>query len=98
MYAAWVLARSVASSRHISSDDKCIARVALTLILLLVPLHLINPYFINTGVAHPLWILFGMVAAAAEQFNSWPAPRGSGDPLDADPSQAHSRPPRPAVT
>jgi hypothetical protein len=65
MYAAWVLARSVASSSRVSPDDRCTARVALTLILILIPLHLINPYFANTGLAHPLWILFGLVAGPA---------------------------------
>lgn len=98
MYAAWLLARSVASSSHVSPDDRCIARVGLTLILILIPMHLINPYFANTGLAHPLWILFGLVAAAAGQLSKRPAPHRSGDRVDADRSPTHSGRPRPVVT
>jgi hypothetical protein len=65
MFAAWSLARSLVSSPVASSQDRCIAQVGLVLILLLVPLHFINPYFTNTGLAHPLWIIFGLVSSAA---------------------------------
>lgn len=98
MYAAWLLARSVASSPRAGPGDRCIARVVLTLILLLIPMHLINPYFANTGLAHPLWIMLGLVAAAAGQLRSRPTPHPSGDPVDAGRPQAHSSVPRPAVT
>jgi hypothetical protein len=98
MYAAWLLARSVASSPRAGPGDRCIARVVLTLILLLIPMHLINPYFANTGLAHPLWIMLGLVAAAAGQLRSRPTPHPSGDPVDAGRPQAHSSVPRQAVT
>ena len=65
MFAAWSLARSLASSPLASPQDRCIAQVGLVLILLLVPMHIINPYFTNTGLAHPLWIIFGLVSGAA---------------------------------
>lgn len=97
MYAAWVLARSVVSSLRASADDRCIARVGLTLILILIPLHLINPYFANTGLSHPLWIIFGLVAAAAGQLSRRPAPHRSGD-LDAGRSRARSGLTGPLVT
>jgi O-antigen ligase len=98
MYAAWLLCRSVASSSRASPDDRCIARVGLTLILILIPMHLINPYFANTGLAHPLWILFGLVAAAAGQLSKRPPQHRSEGPVDADRSQAHSGLPRPVLT
>jgi hypothetical protein len=63
MFAAWSLARSLASSRA-SPDDRCTAQVVLALILVLIPLQFINPYFVNTGLAHPIWILFGLTGAA----------------------------------
>jgi hypothetical protein len=65
MFAAWSLARSLASSPRASSEERCFAQVGLALILLLIPLNFINPYFTNTGLAHPLWILFGLVSGAA---------------------------------
>jgi hypothetical protein len=98
MYAAWVLARSVVSSSRASPDDRCIARVALTLILILIPMHLINPYFANTGLAHPLWILFGLVAAAAGQISQPPARHRAEDSEDAGVSQAHWDLRHPVVT
>jgi hypothetical protein len=98
MFAAWSLAGSVASSPRAGPGDRCIAQVVLTLILILIPMHLINPYFANTGLAHPLWILFGLVSTAAGQLGRWPAPRRSVGQVDAGQSQAHSGPPRPAAT
>jgi hypothetical protein len=98
MFAAWVLARSVASSPRASPGDRCTAQVVLTLILILIPLQLINPYFANTGLAHPLWILFGLVGAAAGQLGKWTAPRQSGGQVDAGEPQALPGPTRPAVT
>jgi hypothetical protein len=83
MFAAWVLARSVAASPRASPGDRCTAQVVLALILLLIPLQLINPYFANTGLAHPLWILFGVVGAAAGQLGRWAAPGRSGSQVDA---------------
>jgi O-Antigen ligase len=74
MFAAWSLARSVASSRP-SPEDRCTARVVLTLILVLIPLHFINPYFVNTGLAHPIWVLFGLVAASAGRLQPQPTSR-----------------------
>jgi hypothetical protein len=65
MFAAWSLARWLLP--RAGPDDRCTARVVLTLILLLVPMHFIVPYFVNTGLTHPLWILLGMVSAAAGQ-------------------------------
>jgi hypothetical protein len=62
MFAAWSLARWLLSRAN--PGDRCTARVVLMLILLLIPMNLINPYFTNTGLAHPLWILFGLVSAA----------------------------------
>ena len=98
MFAAWSLARSVASFPRASPGDRCTAQVVLTLILILIPMHLINPYFANTGLAHPLWILFGLVGAAAGQLGRRPAPRQSAGQVDAGQSQAHSGLPRPAAT
>jgi hypothetical protein len=52
----------------------------LALILLLIPLNFINPYFTNTGLAHPLWILFGLVTAAAGELERRrSAVKGSGE-------------------
>jgi hypothetical protein len=75
MFAAWSLARSLIP--RASPSDRCTAQVVLALILLLIPMHLINPYFTNTGLAHPLWILFGLVAAAAGRLEEQPAPPGA---------------------
>jgi hypothetical protein len=74
MFAAWSLARWLKS--RAGPDDRCTAQVVLALILLLIPMSLINPYFTNTGLAHPLWILFGLVGAAAGRLGQRPAPRG----------------------
>jgi hypothetical protein len=74
MFAAWSLTRWLTS--RASPDDRCTAQVVLALILLLIPMHLINPYFTNTGLAHPLWILFGLVGAAAGRLEEQSAPPG----------------------
>jgi O-Antigen ligase len=72
MYAGWLLARWLASSPVASSEDRSIARVVLIVILVLIPMHFINPYFANTGLAHPLWILFGLVGAVAGRLEGGP--------------------------
>jgi hypothetical protein len=65
MYAAWLLARKLASSPLASSEERSVAQVLLILIVILIPMHFINPYFANTGLAHPMWILFGLLSGTA---------------------------------
>lgn len=74
MFAAGSLARSLVSSPLANSQDRCIAQVGLVLVLLLIPLHFINPYFTNTGLAHPLWIIFGLMSSAAGRLEGSPGP------------------------
>jgi hypothetical protein len=85
MYAGWLLARWLASSSLASSEERSIAQVVLILIVILIPMHFINPYFANTGLAHPLWILFGLLAGAAGRLRTRPrravrGPRGLWPP------------------
>jgi hypothetical protein len=77
MFAGWSLAKWLAP--RASSGERCTAYVVLILILLLIPMNLINPYFTNTGLAHPLWILFGLVGAAAGQLHEQPRRYGEDD-------------------
>jgi hypothetical protein len=72
MYAGWLLARWLATSPLASPDERSIAQVVLILIVILIPMHFINPYFANTGLAHPMWILLGLVSAAAGRLESDP--------------------------
>jgi hypothetical protein len=81
MFAAWSLARWVLP--RAGPDDRCTARVVLTLIVLLVPMHFITPYFVNTGLTHPLWILLGMVSAAAGQLEQL-GPPSTGEETNVD--------------
>jgi hypothetical protein len=82
MYAGWLLARRVASAPLASSEERSIAQVVQIVIVILIPMHFINPYFANTGLAHPLWILFGLLGAVAGRLGTGPRraarrPRGS---------------------
>jgi hypothetical protein len=97
MFAAWRLAGSLASSPRASPEDRRTAQVVLILILILIPMQFVNPYFANTGLAHPLWILFGLVGAAVGWLGEWPAPPASGGHVDPGRPQRYSRVSRPAV-
>jgi len=63
MIAGWSLARYVASRGP--PAERCAAQAMMMVILLLVPIQFVNPYFVNTGLPHVLWALFGLVGAAA---------------------------------
>jgi hypothetical protein len=76
MLAAWSLARFVAD--RAGPNDHSVAQATAMVILLLVPMQVINPYFTNTGLPHILWGLFGVLAAAAGQLD------GSRESLQRD--------------
>jgi hypothetical protein len=63
MIAAWSVARYVASRGP--PAERSAAQAMMIMVLVLVPMQFINPYFTNTGLPHILWALFGVVAAAA---------------------------------
>ena len=63
MIGGWSLARYVASRGP--PTERCAAQAMMMMILLLVPIQFVNPYFVNTGLPHVLWALFGVVGAAA---------------------------------
>ncbi|HEV7461469.1 MAG TPA: hypothetical protein VGN78_13110 [Solirubrobacteraceae bacterium] len=62
MGALFVAARRVAA-RDPAPDRVVAARAVAVLVVLLIPMHLVEPYFIDTGLPHVLWALAGLMLA-----------------------------------
>jgi O-antigen ligase len=65
VYAALTLALAGAAwrlgARSARPFDRMLARVMFTLVALLAVLHLLEPYFVTTGLPHLIWILAALV-------------------------------------
>lgn len=78
VYAAltWALAAgALRTTRHADPDARVVGRVVLVVVCLLVLIHLISTYFLDSGPPHLLWALAGLLA--------WPA---AGSPTARSPA------------
>jgi hypothetical protein len=67
MYAflTWALAsQALRRARAPGPEDRAVARVVVVMVALLVFMHLIEPYFITTGMPHVLWVLAALLLGA----------------------------------
>lgn len=67
-YALLMAALAVMAHRDLHHADplqRVVARVLLILVVLLIPFHLLEPYFVVTGLPHLLWILAAIASAGA---------------------------------
>jgi hypothetical protein len=64
----WALAAAAKALRFDRDRERAVvARTVLALVLVLLPLHLVMPYFIDTGLPHLLWGLSGLMLAASRR-------------------------------
>jgi len=66
VYGGLMLALALAARRLTDDSDpdrRAVARVVFAIVILLVPLHFVMPYFINVGLPHLLWGLAGLLMA-----------------------------------
>jgi O-antigen ligase len=72
----WALAaRALRTTRARDPDTRVVGRVVMTVIIVLVPIHLIQTYFLDTGPPHLLWALAGLLVLDPGG-NDPPAARG----------------------
>ena len=63
--ALWGFARRAMISEALEPEERVVASVLAATLLLLVLIHVIEPYFLDSGPPHVLWSLAGIVAASA---------------------------------
>lgn len=64
-YVVWTVATLsvaavTAASESASPAEVAVARTVLTVMLVLVPMQLLFPYLLNSGIPHALWLLIGL--------------------------------------
>lgn len=60
--------------RHVDLIQRTVARVLVLLVILLIPFHLLEPYFVVTGLSHLFWILAAvLLASSVDQAGRSPA-------------------------
>ncbi|HUR18799.1 MAG TPA: O-antigen ligase family protein [Acidimicrobiales bacterium] len=74
MWALCLRARRLADSQE--APCRAVARLLIVLVALLVPMHAVFPYFTSSGLPQPMWVLIGIMLAAAQH-------RVQRDPTDA---------------
>jgi hypothetical protein len=64
MWGFGALARRSSRAGAGPPGDRAVGRVLLVLVLALIPLQFVEPYFVDTGLPHLLWAMAGLLAAA----------------------------------
>jgi hypothetical protein len=64
MWALATAARRVTYEEE-DPDRRVAARVLLALVIILVPMHFVMPYFVDTGLPQLLWVLAGIALAGS---------------------------------
>jgi hypothetical protein len=64
-YLVWTLAmlvvsRDVAKMRDLEPFDLAVGRTTYILVLVLLPMQILFPYLLNSGIPHALWLLLGL--------------------------------------
>ena len=63
--ALWGFARRAMLSESLEPEERVVASVLAATLILLLLIHVIEPYFLDSGPPHVLWSLAGLVAASA---------------------------------
>lgn len=63
MVALWLLARGAMNDPD--QDRRVVAAVVAATVLLLIAIHVVSSYFINSGAPHVLWALIGLLVAGS---------------------------------